>query len=222
MADWRQQIMQNAAAMAFLLLCGFLAGCGGPTYGTGQTSSQQLVNDFANITQWKSLSSNKDVDMRPRPELVRPSAAALSKPLPAPQNAVARPDNPDWPESPEQRRARLREEATKNSNNPRYVSPIIQDDAPEGQRYLPSGIDRAREREDNLPSAAVSKKQAARYKELRREDSPSAAAKTRKYLSDPPPDYFKPSPNAPQGDLGKAEDEKTGKTKTGRTSVFEK
>jgi len=214
-----------ARALLALALSGaglLLAGCGGPTYGTGKTSGQQLADDFSNITRWKSLSSNKNVDTKPRPELIQPTKADLSTPLPAPQEAVARPDNPDWPESPEQRRERLRKEATENRNNPKYVSPIIQDDAPQTQRYLPTGIDRAREREDNMPSPAVTKKQAARYKELQQEEAPAEAAKTRKYLSDPPLEYLKPSPNAPTGDLGESEEEKERKTKGGKTSIFGK
>jgi len=198
-----------------------LAGCGGPTYGTGKTSGRQLADDFSNITRWKSLSSNKNVDTRPRPELLPPTGADLSAPLPLPQEAVARPDNPDWPESPEERRARLRREATENRNNPNYVSPIMQDDAPQTRRYLPNGIDRAREREDNMPSAAATREQAARYKELRQEEKAASTPGTRKYLSDPPPDYLKPAPNAPVGDLGEEEDEKE-KAKKGKTSIFGK
>lgn len=200
----------------------FLAGCGGPTYGTGQSSGQQLVSDFANITKWGSLSSNKNVDTRPRPELIHPTSADLSRPLPPPQQALARKDNPDWPESPEERLARLRAEAADNRDNPRYVSPIIQDTAPQTARYLPTGVDRMREREDNMPNALVIKRQAARYKGARQAEKSNSAAPARKYLSDPPVEFLTPSANAPKGELGLPEDEKERKSKSGRTSLFGK
>lgn len=224
MAEIKQKTASGKIlGLAGALCCGLipLAGCGGPTYGTDKSSGKQLVDDLSNITKWGSLSDNKNVDMRPRPELVRPSAADLAQPLPMPQDPVAKSGGKDWPESPEERRARLRAEATANSKNPNYVSPIIQDDAPKGQRYLPTGIDRAAERENNMPSAATTKQQTERYKQLKAEQSPGTA-KTRKYLSQPPLDYYQPSPNAPQGDLGETEDEKEQKKKSGKTSIFGK
>jgi len=190
------------------------AGCGGPTYGTGKTSGQQAVEDFANITKWGSLSNNAQVDSRPRPPLVRPTAADLSRPLPPPQQALAAQGNAAWPESPEQRRARLRAEAGANAGNPNYQSPIIQDDAPGGRPYYPSPINRSAQREYDMPSPQVAKQQDALYRQLKAEQN--AAPKTRKYLSQPPLDYYKPSPNAPAGDLGKGEDEPAAKPQSGR------
>jgi len=201
-----------------------LAGCGGPTYGTGVSSGQQLVNDFSNITKWGSLSSNKGVDSNPRPPLVPPTAADLSKPLPPPQESLAASNNPQWPESPEQRRARLRAEATANRNNPNYVSPIIQDEAQTGggQNYTSNGLDRAADRQAAMPDPSVTKEQTALYRKLKAENSPQNAAKTRKYLTQPPLDYFQPSPNAPVGDTGESEDEKAQNKKHERTSIFGK
>src|SRR5690606_8121564 len=68
----------------------------------------------------------------PRPELVVVSAEDRS--LPPPQTSLAnRENNPAWVESPEETRARLRQEATENEGNPQYRSPLLAGKGKAGQ-----------------------------------------------------------------------------------------
>ncbi|MBU1314157.1 MULTISPECIES: hypothetical protein [Pseudorhizobium] len=101
-----------------------LSGCmGSPTYGTGTPAMEQLGDD---LTSAISLGGNDDkpkVAYNPRPKLV---VAGQDGSLPPPQTSLAnRENNPGWVESPEETRARLRQEATDNENNPRYRSPLL-------------------------------------------------------------------------------------------------
>jgi hypothetical protein len=101
-----------------------LSGCMGPTYGTDKPAMEQLTDDLGNSI---ALGSSKDdrppVRYNPRPTLVVAKGQATA--LPAPQQSLAnRENNPNWVESPEETRQRLREEADKNGNDPRYRSPL--------------------------------------------------------------------------------------------------
>jgi len=183
-----------------------LAGCNaGPTYGTGKTSGQQLIDDLSSLASIRSSNSNTEIDTKPRPALVRPAAGA-SGILPQPQEDVARPGNPDWPESPEARLKRLRDEATANRNNPNYVSPVA-GSGESARRYLPSGIDHAHEREDNLPGTNRTKAEREQYKRFKQQNK-GGSATYRKYLSEPPLIYRQPAKTAPAGERGEDEAKK--------------
>jgi type IV secretory pathway VirB10-like protein len=85
-----------------------LAGCmSSPTYGTGKTANQQLVDDVTGILAL-GPQDKPQINYTPRGQLVRPSTTTV---LPEPQQELASAENPAWPESPEQRRRRIREEA---------------------------------------------------------------------------------------------------------------
>lgn len=184
-----------------------LSGCrAGPTYGTGKTSGEQFVEDMSNIVAFKPSTSNMDLDTKPRPELVRPAAGELST-LPPPQENITRARSADWPESPEERRKRLRDEATANRDNRNYVSPIVQDGGKADKRYLSNGIDRARERENFTADPVTTKKQREEYRR-RKQSAAGGTATSRQYLSEPPLEYRKPADTAPAGDLGDTEDKK--------------
>lgn len=105
-----------------------LSGClGSPTYGTDKSAMEQLTDDLGSAV---SIGGNQDEAKRnlkynPRPSLVvatKEQGAAL----PPPQQSLAnRENNPNWVESPEETRQRLREEAQANENNPAYRSPLL-------------------------------------------------------------------------------------------------
>lgn len=93
-----------------------LAGCLGPTYGTDKTAGEQLMDDLGS-----SLSLGRGEQTRinyaPRPDLVNPPQAGA---LPAPQQSVVEQENA-WPESPEERRARIRAEIDAGEQDARFV-----------------------------------------------------------------------------------------------------
>ncbi|UXN02860.1 hypothetical protein [Bartonella sp. HY406] len=200
-----------------LVLSISVSGCvSGPTYGTDKSSGQQMVDDFSNLFSFRT-NKNSGIEVKPRPELVRPNEATKTN-LPTPQQSVASAGSPDWPESPEQRRNRLRAEATANQNNPDYVSPITSSPG-NAERYLSSGIDAAADRADRMPTQAVAKKQREEYLRRKKEASGGTATE-RKYLSEPPIAYRQPAATAPVNEQGpdEAQKERERKAKSGKKS----
>ncbi|MEO5756834.1 MAG: hypothetical protein ABIQ51_08260, partial [Mesorhizobium sp.] len=94
------------ALLAPLVASGLaLSGCmGSPTYGTDKTAGAQLAGDLSSAFSI-SPKHKEQIDYKPRPTLVKP-APGQKENLPAPQDSIET-ANADWPESPEQRRARL-------------------------------------------------------------------------------------------------------------------
>jgi len=177
-----------------------LSGCMGPTYGTDKTATAQLIDDLGNIASIGSPRKGTDIEYKPRPAIVQPSADGS---LPAPQQNVVE-NNPQWVESPEQTRQRLREEAAANSGNTAYVSPLAKRSAPVQQKTDLNGrrlVGRAAEAPAAMPNVA---EQRRAYQE-RRKIQKGAYSDRRRFLSDPPLTYRKPADTAPVGELGESE-----------------
>jgi len=197
---------RSTLAAASLVLCGAaVSGCmSAPTYGTDKTSTEQLMGDVSGIL---SLAPPKRVpiDYKPRPELVKPAKGDTV--LPAPQDSIVSADSSAWPESPEQKRARLRKVATENQDNPNF-KPQIENDLPIAtasqsrdsrvtDRSLDAGVRTPMERSAELQQREQFNKRLA---ETRQGDEAK-----RKYLSEPPIAYRQPSDTAPTGDVGEDE-----------------
>lgn len=174
----------GAAALA-------LSGCMGPTYGTGVPSEQQLAEDVTGALSLAPHNGEK-IDYEPRPGIVMPASTAV---LPPPQEDVASAGNPQWPESPEQRRERIRAEATAHQDDPSYKSGVVptagQSAAPAQPRtrwsMMPQEEDRGRTRE------AFNKRIA---------ENQQGSATQRRFLSEPPLTYRQPASTAPVNDVG--------------------
>lgn len=165
-----------------------LSACGGTTYGTGTTAEKQLVED---LTGALSLTPDrqKPINYAPRAGLVKPPSTEV---LPPPQEDAAR-NNPAWPESPEERLARVRAEATANQDNPYYRPNVIRDI--HHSENQPEGLSADRQKREEQ------RKEFQRRKQMARQGSPN----TRRYLSDPPVEYRQPAETAPAGELGEDE-----------------
>jgi hypothetical protein len=182
----------------------FVAGCmSSPTYGTGKQSSTQLMEDLSGAMTLRPK-KNGNIDYEPRPDLVRPTKGA-STDLPQPQQKIASAGNPDWPESPEQQRARLKSEIDANRDDPNYVSPI------EGARAAPgSGVQgglnspRALDSGKRAGDTYDSPEQRAKFN-AKLAESRQGSATTRKYLSEPPLTYRQPAATAATDDVGEDE-----------------
>ncbi|MDR7032699.1 MULTISPECIES: hypothetical protein [unclassified Mesorhizobium] len=180
-----------------------LAGCmSSPTYGTDKTANEQLVGDLSNAFSLAPKNGNS-IDYKPRPALVKP-APGQKEALPAPQDSITQTAADQWPESPEQKRARLRGEATANRDDPNF-QPQIVDDTNDGSR-VPAL--QAAESSDNgheigwthrkaLEDGAKFRQQLAATKQ----GDPTS----RRYLSEPPLTYRAAAATAPQGELGEDE-----------------
>jgi hypothetical protein len=180
-----------------------LTGCvSSPTYGTGKTAGSQLLEDVSNVANVVPKGQKEKIDYAPRPELVRPAAGA---PLPLPKESAKA--SADWPESPEERRARLKAEATAAQDDPTFV-PKIKNDG--------FGVQEG---------PLTPEEQQARFRAARKANT-AGSPNSRAFLSEPPLEYRQPSDSAPVGDLGEDEKKKerrlkreAGKSRTWRDFV---
>jgi hypothetical protein len=181
MADKKQaRLLLGAPLVASGLM---LAGClGAPTYGTDKTASAQLADDVTGIL---SIAPKRraPIDYKPRPELVKPASTAA---LPPPQDPVTVASNPAWPQSPEQRRAQIRAEATANQDNPAYDSPVIPDVAMAAAPHQASSTARSADSGSTTPSVGVQTFARSLQARLIRSNK---QRRQRKYLSEPPLAY---------------------------------
>lgn len=178
-----------ASACALAVLSGCMSS---PTYGTDKTANQQLLADVTGVLGVENLAGGgnrkSEIAYTPRGRLVTPSSLAV---LPEPQQNLASAENPAWPESPEERRRRIRAEATENEGKPGYRSPVMS---------RPSD------------TAFITEAQRAEIQRIRRESNQGEAT-SRRYLSEPPLDYRVPEATAQAGDLGEPEWKKAQRAK---------
>jgi hypothetical protein len=201
-------ISKNFDGTARLLLGGslvaaaaLLSGCmSSPTYGTDKTANAQLMSDMGGILSFRDK-KKAQIEYAPRPELVKPAKGQDA--LPPPQDSVATASNPNWPESPEARLARLRAEADANLDNPNYDSPIVPDMVSANpKRKTLTGNGRAEE--SGVMDVSQAAAQKAEYQK-RLTETRQGSSQTRKYLSEPPIDYRQAAADAPVGELGEDE-----------------
>jgi hypothetical protein len=182
-----------------------LSGCLGPTYGTGQSQGEQLFNDLDGMLTLGS-SNKQNIDYAPRAELVKPKQIGA---LPTPQEKVDAARDPSWPESPEQRSARIKAAAdaeadqTDGALSVRTMTSqkegVDADDVAANSR---AGSRIASDERDSMTlSVAEMKDGGAAFRE-RLKESQQGNPSQRKYLSEPPIAYRQPSTAAPVGDPG--------------------
>jgi hypothetical protein len=221
-----------AAAAAFML-----SGCmGAPTYGTGTPADEQLLQDITGIIDI-APKKKAEIDYKPRPEIVKPADTAT---LPPPQQSVAAASSPEWPETPEQMRERLRAEATANRDSPQYRPSVTdsrgQDIAsaesdPRNPRLVEPRTTASTSTADTVQTAETPKiTSAAAYDRIpgNHEPTPDNAREEfnrrlaeqkqgspteRRYLSEPPLEYRVPASTAPSNDIGEDEWKKENRQK---------
>lgn len=175
-----------------------------PTYGTGTTQTQQLTTDVTTMFSLKPKRTN--AEYAPRPELVKPAAPTTE--LPPPQENIVTAAADQWPESPEQRRARIRADATENRDKPGWEPEVVNDISREQEsksaqvlgssaRGADSGVAAAGQGEDLTKKGAEFRQALAASKQ----GSPTV----RRTLTEPPLEYRQPVPTAPSDELGEDE-----------------
>ncbi len=171
----------------------FLSGCmSSPTYGTGKTANQQLMDDLSGVLAiGPGGPKTPEVAYNARPELVRPSSLEV---LPEPQQDMASAANPAWPEAPEERRARIRAEATANQDNMLYQSPVT------SGGFAARSAAQVADARNSQGTRMTDSQRADMEKRLRQRNQ--GDSNTRRYLSEPPIEYRTPTETAAAGDLG--------------------
>ncbi len=200
-----ERTRRRAIASALLAASGLgVTGCvSGPTYGTDKTATEQLVGDVTGILSL-APKDRPQIEYKPRPELVKPVKGDVAT-LPTPQDGVAMTENPAWPESPEQRRARLRADATSNIDKPGF-RPQITNDMPIATAAAEPRGTNERFRESGItPIGAPTLAQKGAEIKKRLAETQQGSPASRRYLSEPPLDYRQPSATAPVGEIGEDE-----------------
>ncbi|WP_245318889.1 hypothetical protein [Consotaella salsifontis] len=189
-------------AMA-LVVTGFAtAGCMGPTYGTDKPAGQQLVDDITNVVALDST-RHDPIDYKPRPELVKPANTTV---LPPPQEKVAVANQPNWPESPEDRRAKIRAAADAGDRKTALALAETMDQYPRARSEENTGIADPKQRSAEFQRRIAEQKQ--------------GSDTSRKYLSEPPLGYRQPAAGAPVGEQGVDEEVKERRIKAGGKSTI--
>ena len=197
------RIATGGIAMTLVLA---LSGCMGPTYGTGKTAGEQMIGDLDGMLSLGSTNEEaKAISYAPRAELVKPSDTSV---LPPPRDSVSAANDPNWPESPEVRSARIKAAAdAQNSRSDAISAEFALSDKEgvtdeqraantrvSGSRYSNDRNDRPMNPQDLDSGREAFKRKLAESKQ----GSPTS----RKYLSEPPIAYRQPSASAPVGDPG--------------------
>lgn len=199
----RAVLAGSAVVSAFLL-----SGCmSSPTYGTDKTATEQLIDDVSNITKL-TPDRKADISYRPRPDLVKP-ASVRDAPLPPPQDSVANAGDGAWPESPEQRRARLRAESDERNDQGAFrKTPVTAASEEIDSPISTTSIDEGKVGQSPRyrPGTDIVGQEARRAEFKKRlAENNQGSPTTRKYLSEPPLEYRKPAADAPSDDLGEDE-----------------
>jgi len=168
-----------------------LSGClGSPTYGTDKSAMEQLTDDLGSAVSigGKQDEAKRNLKYNPRPSLVVAAKEQGAAALPQPQQSLAnRESNPNWVESPEETRQRLRDEAAANENNPAYRSPLLAGKGQGGQMTESEKWEAFRKAKQDAESVDVSA--------------------SRRSLADPPAE-FRSTDAANLTDLGEPETKK--------------
>ena len=212
--------VKTAIRWAFLAVGALgLGACstGSYTYGTGVSQEQQLVDDLTSIFTPKK---RQRIDYRERPNIVKPkTTVVLANPI-----TDLEASNPAWPESPEQRLIRLREQ--RNSTDPALRAEAKRQLLEFDQTKRDSFDARQRARLDNLniqkETADLTPEERRAFIRRYRQNNPNNITGTRRrYLSEPPTEYRQPAQSAAYGDLGLTERQKRECLRTkGRSGLF--
>ena len=187
-----------------------VSGCvGGTTYGTGVSHEKQTMEGLKNIVSLKS-SNDPKINYAARPDLVMPGNVNS---LPQPVDEIASvEDDANWPETPEQRIARIQNEAVqphersgqipvqelvrkkegiKVASKPR----VFKNPDRDGNDF----IDSIRDDANGVSASSTVRK--------RREELAYSTGVQRKFLTEPPVEYRTPAATAVAGDLGYSREE---------------
>ena len=110
MAIFNSVCVSKGLVAAFFAV--ILTGCSGTTYGTGTSSSAQLVEDVSSLVTIGQSKPRKKINYDARPKLVK---VKDTNTLPTPAEKVES-ESAYFPENPEEKRARLRANASLDNN----------------------------------------------------------------------------------------------------------
>ena len=178
-----------------------LSGCvGGTTYGTGVSQGQETLEGVFNMFSLGSKKQKK-IDYSARANLIIPSdKEALREPI----SVESSTSNPDWPESPEQKIARVRGAVTEADERSGEIPLEEMLRKKEGIRIVNTkrkSVNRIDGPDGDDTMEVMFSDQSKKIKKRRAELAYSTGPK-RKFLTEPPESYRNPADSAVAGDLG--------------------
>lgn len=196
--------------VAGIFVIGAVSGCvGGTTYGTGVSQEKQTLTDM--YTMFNLKTEKPKIDYSARPDLIVPqNKQALVQPV----DIETTTSNPEWPETPEERIARVRAQAGeldprtgeyKREELLRKKEGIAIEQGYSEKKFIPGRTDR-----DGNPTIYGGEgSQASRQEVLQRKAELSGSlGASRKYLTEPPVQYRVPVSSAPSGVEAYTEEER--------------
>ncbi|TCD16640.1 hypothetical protein [Oricola cellulosilytica] len=193
-------IVALRAPVALFAAAFVLSGCLGPTYGTDRTAGEQLVDDLSEIVSLRG-ERPEPIDYTPRPGLVKPADTAT---LPEPQQNIADASG-EWPESPEERLARIRQEADEGTIRPGLAKKAGLSEQP---KFPGTGAGESLRDRGDTPTEVAKSRTLIKQQQHEEVTVAAAAPARRTYLTDPPVEYRQPADTAAYGDLGETESAK--------------
>lgn len=197
--------------LSLVVASAILAGCStGTTYGTGTTHEEATMKGITNIFSLKSDKST--VSYTARPDLVMPANKNI---LPTPVTETQNLSNEEWPESPQQRIARVQSLAPEVDERTGDLPVEYLTSEKEGinvSRNNANDVSRrnvwAKEEQwlKDVRNDAAGKSESAEFQKRKDQLAYSTGVK-RKFLTEPPTEYRTPSATAEAGDLGISEEE---------------
>lgn len=174
------------------------------TYGTGTTPAVQTVEDLAGIA---ALSGAKQdpIKYKPRPKIVAPPSTDTLPPPKDDRQQVASVANPDWPDDPDAKYAAFKADVAARE---KAGEPLPQVKLPSNKatQPVPRNIDPS---EAAMPKPGESEKARKLFADARASVAVDENGNpVRRYLSDPPPQYRIPDPDAPVEIIDKPEAKK--------------
>lgn len=193
-----------------------LAGCMGPTYGTGQTATQQLFDDLDGIASFADPRPQRDnISYEERPELVRPESTNV---LPTPQA----PRVTEVQEGTQlQRDAALAARGGPVSPELAAARDAMRADSGPPPRNGFGATQYAGQRASDFASSPAElrgmSEEAQRFRAAN-----ATTSNERRYLSEPPTTYRQPAATAPVGETGIDERVKEARVKREENSLGSK
>ena len=211
--------IRATGTLAVSLAAFALGGCMGPTYGTGKTAGETMVSDLDGMLSL-GPKNKEPISYTPRAELVKPKDVSV---LPPPREGINAENDPNWPESPEVRSARIKAAADARDTGG-AVSADVMVSRKEGisEDVIAANTNNRRaESETENGKTTLSPDQLESGREAfkkRLQESNQGSPTQRKYLSEPPVAYRQPASTAPVGDPGV--DEKVKEAKLNKKKGF--
>jgi hypothetical protein len=189
-----------------------IAGCSGTgtTYGTGTSHEEQTMKSMYNMLSIKPP-EQPNIDYSARPDLVMPANKQV---LPTPEDQSANAGDQNWPVSPEQRIAAVRNSApqphTRSGNLPtEYLT-----SEKEGIRNSAGlyAVSRQKEKDGGqflreIQQESITGSSAGEEARRRRGQLTYSSGPQRKFLTEPPKEYRAPAETAEAGTVGLTSEE---------------